>query len=202
MKIKTLIIDDHSLFTEGLTMILSESGKFAVIGQVEDSRQAVHNFVKLTPELVLVDYNMPYMNGLDVVKELIKQARTCKIVVLSMYAERVDIDAFKKAGVNGYLTKTMPSQQIISSLCAIVEGSEIFETGKKVSPEDTFSLKNKLTNREVEILREVKKGFTTEQIAENIGLSYYTVETHRKNINRKLQFSSKTDLLNFPDSID
>ena len=204
MRTKTLIIDDHLLFTEGLNLLLSESGKFTVIGQVSDSRHALHNFLKLTPELVLVDYNMPYLNGLDVVKELMQQVHSCKVVVLSMYAERKDIEAFKSAGVNGYLTKTMPSQQIIDALCAVIDGEEIFETGQKEKSyivNDLFSMKSKLSTRELEILREVKKGLTTEQIAQNINLSYYTVETHRRNIKKKLNFKSKKRFYDFLETI-
>lgn len=206
MKTNVLIIDDHVLFSQGLSLILKESGKFKVLNQVQDSREAVHNYCKLTPDLVLIDYNMPHLSGLDIVKALAKQVHKSKIVVLSMYAEESDLIKFKELGVNGYITKTTPADLLIASLHQVMDGEIVFEKGlqKKVvlkGKKDIFKLKNNLTNREIDILLEIKNGHTTQKIAENLSLSFYTVETHRKNINRKLNFSSKSDFFDFLKSI-
>lgn len=88
MKHKCLIIDDHHLFNDGLCLILKESGKFEVVGQVYDSREASYSCNCLLPEIVLIDYNMPYLNGIEVVKELKSLIRIPKIVIISMYADK------------------------------------------------------------------------------------------------------------------
>jgi DNA-binding NarL/FixJ family response regulator len=207
MKTKTLIIDDHQLFSEGLCLILNESESFEVVGQVFDSRQAVYECHKLQPQLVLIDYNMPHKDGLEVVKELKKNNMQCKIVTISMYADSKEIGLFKDAGVDGYLSKTTASARLLEHLTEIMNGNSIFESlqNKVTAPlaaKDNFALKIQLTKREIEILRELKKGLTTEMVAKALNLSFHTVTTHRKNINQKLQIKTQKDFYKFLDSSD
>ncbi|MES2516672.1 MAG: response regulator transcription factor [Bacteroidota bacterium] len=205
MKTKVIIIDDHSLFNDGLSLILKESGYFDVIEQVYDSRQAYYKCFALMPELIIVDFNMPHLNGLEVVKQLKNLSNPCKIVVISMYADKREIALFEEVGIDGYLTKTTPATEIIGSLKKILEGEKLINTGiekKVIYEKDFFALKHQLTKREVEILKALKKGYTTEQVAEELGLSFYTVETHRKNVNQKLKFKTKKEFYDFLESIE
>ena len=200
MKTKTIIIDDHSLFNDGLNLILSESGQFDVIMQVYDSRQAYHKCFSLRPELVMIDYNMPNLNGLEVVKQLNSLNYDWKIVIVSMYADKKEISLFKELGVHGYINKTTPSFELIEALKAIINGENIFISNMVGKPEiqkDDFALKHQFTKRELEVLQLIKKDYTTEQIAGHLNLSYYTVETHRKNINHKAKFSTKQEFYEF-----
>lgn len=200
MKITCLLIDDHQLFGDGLTLLLNESSIFEVVGQITDSRQAYANCLKLTPQLVIVDYNMPYINGLQVVKQLKTLPFQPKIVVVSMYAEQHEIEQFEIEGIHGYFPKTTAFPMLIQGLVKIISGKNIFESNKKEpTGQDQFQLKNQLTKREVEILKLIKEGLTTDQMAVRLGLSYYTIETHRKNINQKMKFSSKKEMYNFLD---
>ncbi len=203
MKYNCIIIDDHTLFNDGLSMILKESESFIVMDQIFDSRQAYHKCFSLSPDLVLVDYNMPNLNGLEVVKQLRSLPKIPKIVVLSMYAELKDIVLFESHGVNGYISKTIPANELINRLSQIMDGKNYFEKKQKekVSKTDSFSQKNQLTKRELEILKLLKKEYTTEQMAQSLNLSYYTVETHRKNINQKLKFDSKKEYFEFLESL-
>jgi DNA-binding NarL/FixJ family response regulator len=194
MKTKVVIVDDHSLFNDGLSLILKESGKYEILAQIYDSRKAYNECNTLLPELILVDYNMPFLDGLSLVKQLRTLVHRSKIVVISMYADRREIEAFKAFEIEGYLSKTSPSAEILLSLEKIIKGENVFQVKQeqKTSFEkDFFSLKKLLTKREVEILKALKKGYTSEQVAQELCLSYYTVETHRKNINQKLKFNSK-----------
>ena len=204
MKIKTVIIDDHALFNDGLALILKESGQFEVAGQIYDSRQALHNCHQLMPDLILVDYNMPYLNGLEIVADLQTLLSKPKIVIISMYAEKRELKLFSAVNVDGYLSKTTPSAELIASLKKIVSGDKIMSAGavqKEKSAKDFFALKHQLTKREYEIVIGLKEGKTTEQIAQQLGLSYLTVETHRKNINAKLKLASKQEFFEFLQSI-
>lgn len=205
-KTKVLIIDDHVLFSEGLALILNNSDDFEVVGQVHDSRQAVHEFCCKLPELLLIDYNMPFLSGVDVVEKIQKQFHQCKIVILSMYADTHAISTFQGLKVNGYVTKTTPPNELLSALREVMDGSDVFlrnQTEKATSSlkEDSFILKSRLTNRELDILTELKIGKTTREISESLGLSYYTVETHRKNINKKLKLNSRKDLYKFLETL-
>ena len=205
MKTKTVIIDDHTLFNDGLSLILKESNSFDVIDQIYDSRQAYYKCFSLMPQLIIVDFNMPYLNGLEVVKQLKTLKNSTKIVIVSMYADRKEISLFEEVGVDGYITKTTPSAELISSLNLIMAGEKIFISNiekKEVSEKDSFALKYHLTKRETEILKLIKKEFTTDQIATSLGLSYYTIETHRKNINQKLNFKTKKEFYDFLETID
>lgn len=205
MKTKVVIVDDHSLFNDGLSLILKESGDYEILAQIYDSRKAYNECNTLLPQLILVDYNMPFLDGLSLVKQLRTLVHRSKIVVISMYADRREIEAFKAYEIEGYLSKTSPSAEILLSLEKIMMGESVFQVKQeqKTSFEkDFFSLKKLLTKREVEILKALKKGYTSEQVAQELCLSYYTVETHRKNINQKLKFNSKKEFYEFLDTIE
>jgi DNA-binding NarL/FixJ family response regulator len=205
MKTKVIIIDDHSLFNDGMSLILKESGLFEVIEQIYDSRQAQIKCFSLKPELVIMDYNMPYINGLEVVRQLKTSENKMKIVIVSMYADNKEIELFKKEGVNAYITKTTPGTQLIDSLKKVMEGEKIFDSKNKAKTKvekDIFANKHQLTKREMDILRLIKQEETTEKIAETLNLSYYTVETHRKNINQKLKFKTKKEFYAFLETIE
>lgn len=198
MKIKCIIVDDHQLFNDGLSLILKESKKFEISEQIYDSRQAYFKCIQKTVDLVLVDYNMPNLNGIEVVKQLKTLPYSPKIVIISMYADQREIEQFEKLGANGYFTKTTPANVLLGKLLEIVDGASYFDHHQQENrPKDQFYLKNHFTKREVEVLKLLKKEYTTEQIATELGLSYYTIETHRKNINQKMKFDSKKEYFDF-----
>lgn len=196
MKTKVIIVDDHALFSDGLTRILTESRNFEVIKQVYESRHALFHFRELNPDLVLVDYNMPGLDGLEVVKQLRELQHDCKIVVISMYADKKEIQRFVSAGVDGYLTKTTHADDLTQKLQEVMAGKKVFADDMVSKPpvrKDSFQLRFQLTRRELEILRWIKEGHSTQDIADKLSLSYYTVETHRRNINQKLKSLSRRE---------
>lgn len=196
----TIIIDDHSLFNDGLCLILKESKYFKVIEQVYDSREAYFKCLSLRPNLVIIDYNMPHLNGLEVVKQINALNYGCKIVIVSMYADKKEISLFKEQGVDGYINKTTSASDLINALKSVMKGEKVFLSNsvQKIEVQkDEFSLKHQFTKREIEILKLIKDDFTTEQIASHLNLSYYTVETHRKNINHKAKFNTKQEFYEF-----
>lgn len=200
MKWKCVIIDDHKLFNDGLELILKQSKRFGEINQIYDSRQAYHICTATEPDIVLVDYNMPHLNGVEVVKQLKSLQNQPKIVVISMYAEPKEIKYFQELGVNGFISKTIHGTDLISKLTLILKGGFFFETKQKLANklnEDSFAKKHKLTKREVEVLKLLRKEYTTQQMADSMNISYYTVETHRKNINQKLKFETKQEFYEF-----
>lgn len=204
MRTRTIIIDDHALFNDGLTLILKESGLFEIVGQVYDSRQAMYTCQRTVADLIVVDYNMPHLNGLEVVAQLKNLLNKPRIVIVSMYAEKKEMSLFSAADVDGYLPKTTPSAELIDSLQKIMSGDRILSvSGQKKESEvnDFFALKHHLTKREHEILLGLKGGKTTEQIAQAMGLSFFTVQTHRKNINAKLKLTTRQEFYDFLKSL-
>lgn len=205
MKYKAIVTDDHQLFNDGLSLLLRESGHFEVIAQVYDSRMCYNQCHKLMPDLVLLDYNMPHMNGVDVTLSLKKMIRVPKIVIITMYSSYQDEKKFFDLGVDGFITKTTPADTLINYLQRIMTGEKIFPKNnmEKLNPaHDSFDIKKILTKRELDILIELKKGKTTQEIADDLGLSFYTVETHRKNMNKKLSFDSKVEYYQFLNDLD
>ena len=202
---RTVLIDDHQLFNDGLRLILSHSPRFEVVAQVFDSRRACETCAKLQPDLVLVDYNMPHLDGEAIVAQLRQLPQTCRIVIISMYAEKKEIARFKALHVDGFMAKTVPAERLVALLERVMQGEQIIETDVR-QPEpltlpDHFQLRQLLTKREIEILKGVKQGLTTEQIATALGLSYFTVQTHRKNISRKLPFPTQKEWFDFLETL-
>ncbi len=204
MKTKVIIVDDHALFNDGLARILSESPDFEVIKQVYESRHALFHCQELHPDLVLVDYNMPGMDGLEVVKQLRELRGDHKIVVISMYADKKEIQRFISAGVDGYLTKTTHARELTMDLMQVMKGKKVYApdvVSKAPLHKDTFQLRFQLTKRELEILRWIKVESSTQEIADKLSLSYYTVETHRRNIKQKLRSLSRREYQDLLDEL-
>ena len=205
MPTRTILIDDHRLFNDGLNLVLRESSDFVVVEQVYDSRLALEACARLTPDLVLVDVNMPHYDGLAVVNQLKQLPAPGKIVIISMYAERREIDRFSALNINGYIAKTVAADHLLTLLRQVMQGEFVIETDALPSParpaNDTARSTYGLTKREVEILKRVKLGLTSEQIADTLSLSYFTVQTHRKNISQKLPFTSKKDFYDFLETL-
>ncbi len=205
MPIRTIIIDDHRLFNDGLSLILKESPDFEVVQQTFDSRRAFDDCRRHRPDLVLVDYNMPHLDGLAVVQQLKGLPKPAKLVVISMYAEKREVARFRALGVDGYLAKTVPAEELRHALRQVMAGQTVLEKAQPapLPPQvgDYFHLRQQLTRREIEILRLVGQDLTTEEIAERLSLSFYTVQTHRKNISQKLPFTGGKDFYDFLESL-
>jgi DNA-binding NarL/FixJ family response regulator len=184
---RTILIDDHRLFNDGLSLVLRESPDFVVVDQIYDSRLALAACSQQAPDLILVDFNMPHMDGLTVVKQVKQLPNPVKIVVISMYAEKREIARFDELQVDGYIAKTVAADRLLTLLRQVMAGERVVETDNPTLPtiDDAVQVSYGLTKREIEILKRVKQDKTTEQIADELCLSYFTVQTHRKNISQK-----------------
>ncbi|TAE23526.1 MAG: DNA-binding response regulator [Cytophagales bacterium] len=203
---RTILIDDHQLFSDGLKTILNDTTDFRVVEQVYDSRQAQAVCAQHKPDLVLVDFNMPNLDGLAVVRQIRQLSFPCRIVVVSMYAEPAEVARFDALHVDGYLAKSISARRLLLLLEWVMLGERVFETDVvSVSPSvppDYFWLKYQLTRREVEILKLVKAGLSSEQMADQLSLSYHTVQAHRRNIKRKLPFNTEKQFYDFLNKLE
>jgi DNA-binding NarL/FixJ family response regulator len=202
--IKIIIVDDHRLFNDGLYGMLKEEEGISVLAQVYDSREAEKKIHELHPDVVLVDFNMPHLNGIELTKLLVSQSKEMKVLILSMYNEDMYIESFRRSGCKGYIFKTATVQEVVAAIRDVHAGETHFpNTHKKnIHTDDLFLKKLKLSNREMEVIRLVKTGLTTKEIADQLHISFYTAETHRKNIKLKIGVEGEAAFLRFVYSAD
>lgn len=198
--IRVLIADDHILFNDGLKLLLSSQPQLQVVHQVftgTDVEACVQSF---QPHLLLLDINLPGLDGLELSKRLKEIKPGLKIILLSMYSDKKFIKRAESLGVEGYLLKTTTQTELVKSIECVCAGKSIYNYKVKDNDashdNDVFMTKYKLTRRELEILQMVKEGKSSTQIAEAIYLSVFTVETHRRNINLKLGTKNTVELIN------
>ena len=203
-EIKIVVVDDHRLFNDGLCGMLRSEEGIKVLAQVYDSREAENVIRQLRPDVVLVDFNMPHINGIELTRSLIGQSKETKVLILSMYNEDLYIDRFRRSGCKGYIFKTASVDDVVAAIRVVHSGAMHFPgTSKKnIHTDDLFLKKLKLSSRELEVIRLVKTGLTTKEIADHLHISFYTAETHRKNIKLKIGIEGEAAFLRFVYSTD
>lgn len=200
MKYKIIIVDDHKLFNEGIKRILTTD--FDVVAQIYDGREAIHAVQKYNPHLVLLDINLPNRKGLEIGQELKKAFSEVKIAFLSMYSEAGFVQSAKTMNADGYILKDSESTDLIEAVNKILQG-EVFYDPKldtqkyNLHHDDYFAKTYSLSKREVEIIGFIKNGFSSEEIAQKLFLSFETVRSHRKNIYLKLGINKLSELIHF-----
>lgn len=194
-----MIIDDHRLFNDGLNAMLEPEAAIRVLAQIYDSREARAGVKKLNPDVVLMDFNMPHINGIELTKLLLTEKPDVKILILSMYDEERHIETFKEIGARGYVFKTASAEEVMRAIREVYAGSDYFPEvdAKSNHSNDIFLKKLKLSTREIEVIQLIKAGLTTKEIAGKLNISYYTAETHRKNIKLKVGLKGEADFIKF-----
>jgi len=196
MSIKVLLVDDHTVVREGLRFLLETEGDIKVIGEAKHGREAVQMTEKLRPDLVLLDIAMPFLNGVEAARQIMKCCPETKILILSSYEEDEYIRKLIQAGVGGYLLKHTVADDLVRAVREVQKGNAYFSPSisKRLSNSWQFFTENRapnranehLTTREAEILQLIAEGFANKQIADIIGISIKTVEKHRQAVMDKL----------------
>lgn len=205
--IKVIIADDHPLMAQGIKNSLQTASNIEVIGVVNNGKEVI-SFLKNTKvDILLLDIEMPIMNGIDCAKYVLKQHCSTKIIMLSMYQETSIVKMLHDVGVHGYLLKTTTSSILIDAITEVYKGDKIFEQNfEKTAVShsevlDTVKQNKKilqnLSKRELEILKELSKGFTNKEIGKNLFISPRTVDTHRTNLMKKLKVHNVAGLIRF-----
>ncbi|MBJ2145188.1 response regulator [Vibrio sp. IB15] len=192
---KVMLVDDHPLMRRGISQLLSFEDEFEVIAEANNGIEAVALAHEEEPDLILLDLNMQGMSGLDTLKALRTDGSSANIVILTVSDSPADIEAIVKAGADGYLLKDTEPDELIELLKQAHGGDKAYSSvvarylNDAGSRNDIF---DQLTEREMQILQEVAKGYRNKQIADHLFISESTVKVHMKSLLKKLQVPSRT----------
>jgi DNA-binding NarL/FixJ family response regulator len=206
MGIRIILADDHKIVRDGLRSLIEKEDDMEVVAEAEDGRTAVQLSAKLSPHLVLMDIAMPVLNGIEATRQIIAAAPQCKVIALSMHADKRYIMEMLKAGASGYLLKDSAFEELACAIrtalnnktylsppvSEVVIGDYVQQLNK--SDGSVFSV---LSAREREVLQLLAEGSSTAQIADRLHLSVKTVETYRQHIMEKLNIRSVAELTKY-----
>lgn len=196
-KIKILLADDHKIVIDGLRLILDSNEKFEVVGEVENGQQVIDYIEKQKVDIVVLDINMPIMDGITCAKRIKSNFTDVKVIILTMYAQKSFIEEIIQIGIDGCLLKNNTGKELSDAIERVHSGKSYYDQIQSFSPNEEEIKKYKLGNREIEIIHSLADGLTSSQIAEKLFISEHTVKTHRKNILKKLNLHSSSELIQY-----
>lgn len=206
MGIRILLADDHKMFVEGLCSMLSGEEDIIVLARAENGREAVCLAERLRPDVVVLDINMPGLNGIEAARQILKNNPDTRVIALSIYSSRRFVTGMLQAGATGYLVKDCAFEELASAIRLVAKNQTYLSqkihgvlvkdyiTGTPVRDSGITSL---LTQREREILQLVAEGERSEDISAKLFISVKTVNSHRQSIMRKLRVKNTAGLTKF-----
>lgn len=194
---RVLLVDDHPLVREGLRARLAAVAGIEVVGEAGDAAQAFEQVDALRPDLVLMDVGMKQVNGIELTARLRERHPALQVLMLSMYGSHEYVHRALAAGARGYVLKEAPSEEIVAAILAVAAGRSFLGSGLAARAGRSDDRRPLLSAREAEILRCLAAGLASKQIAESLGMSVRTVETHRQNIRRKLGLAGQAELIKY-----
>ncbi|WP_298862779.1 response regulator transcription factor [uncultured Sulfitobacter sp.] len=196
--LRIAIVDDHPMVAEGIQSILESYDDVKVVGTLTSGRAVIEQLETLNPDVILMDLNMPDIGGLSATEIVLEQRPGTRIVILSMHDSPEYISSALNHGAMGYLLKDVPTDEIKLAIDTVMRGERYLCTGAQgsLTPKDG-GVRETLTGREQTILLQLAQGHSNKQVALTLDISVRTVETHRKNIKRKLGISSTAGLTRY-----
>src|SRR5204862_3150483 len=205
-RIRVQLVHDNTLVRHGLRCILATDEEIEVVGEAGDGRRAVELSEGLQPDVVVMDLTLPELNGIEATRRIFKQEKDAKVLILTMHTDRMFVRQSLKAGARGYLVKDAEDTDLVKAVKVVGRGGSFFnaEVSRMLlndylgdqPPGDDDDL-TRLTGREREILQLIAEGRTNSEIAATLSLSLNTVETHRKQIMKKLDLHKTAELVRF-----
>ena len=197
-QIRVLVVDDHPMVAEGIQSILESYDDFAVVGTLGDGQAVLDQLDALQPDVILMDLNMPKMGGLTTTEMVLEQRPETRILILSMHDSAEYVSSAMSHGAMGYVLKDVPTDEIRTAILSVMRGEQYLCTGANgaLTPKPG-RMAETLTNREQTILLQLAQGKSNKEVAFALDISVRTVETHRKNIKRKLGISSTAGLTRY-----
>jgi two-component system NarL family response regulator len=196
--LRIAIVDDHPMVAEGIQSILESYDDVLVVGTLTSGRAVIEQLHTLDPDVILMDLNMPDIGGLSATEIVLEQRPGTRIVILSMHDSPEYISSALNHGAMGYLLKDVRTDEIKLAIDIVMRGERYLCTGAQGSlTPPGGGLRETLTGREQTILLQLAQGMSNRQVAEALDISVRTVETHRKNLKRKLGISSTAGLTRY-----
>lgn len=199
MAISVMITDDHSMIREGLKQLLELEGEFEVIEEACDGVECIEKLKKVTPDVLLLDINMPNMNGLEVLQKINEMKLKVKVLVLTVHNEVEYLLKAVDIGVNGYLLKDSESAELKKAILSVVNGEDYIQpslipvlNAKMIDRNKDNEKLEKLTKRELQVLKLLSIGKLNRQVAEELEISERTVKNHVSNIFKKIDVKDRT----------
>lgn len=203
-KYNIILADDHPFLIDGIANILKENIRFNIMFIVTNGIQLMSVLELHKPDLVLLDLNMPLMDGIQCLIKIKAQYPSIKVLILSNYKQHEMIEEVKRMKADGYLVKDTSASELNKAIKNILSNETYFPIEAQLKTVentdlffDDFFYKYELTKREVEIIKFYSEGKNTLQIAESLFVSEFTINTHRRNIYKKLNLKNFVSLLNF-----
>lgn len=194
--IRIVLAEDHQALIDGIKLSLKLEKNIKVVGEANDGEALIAMVDKKKPDIVITDIRMPKCDGITATEKIRQQYPDIKVIGFSMFDSPEAIKQMKTAGASGYVMKNSSLKTLLTAIDEVAKGNEFFDdkiTFSDANSEETIIL----SKREKEILKHVGLGKTSTEIAEMLSISKTTVDTHRKNILRKINAHGKTDLLRF-----
>ena len=206
-KVSIMIVDDHTLIRETWSFLLGKNENFDVIAECGDGERAVELARDKRPDVVLLDINMAPMSGFDVLKSIRKYSPGSKIIGVSMHSQPAYAKKMLRLGAKGYVTKNSPRQEMLEAIAEVSENRVyICQEVKNILSDQLLNSDqsnpdiNNLSDREMQIVKALKEGLSSKEIAGELSISLKTVEVHRHNILKKLKLKNTVSLINFINS--
>ncbi len=204
MPVQILLADDHKIFADSLSLLLSGFKGVEVVGQVNNGKQVLSFLENFPVDVVLSDLHMPNMNGVEMILHIRQQFPTVKVLMLTMAEDSLHIREALQAGADGYILKSTGKEELEKALSTIMAGKQYIsdrvleELYRQTEPADKAAdLLTALTNREIDVIKLIAEEHNSNQIAEKLFISLNTVETHRKNLFKKLNVKNSLGVIKF-----
>ena len=204
MRKKVVLADDHQFLLDGIMTILKEMPSVEIVATAQNGFELMDVVARQKPELVILDLNMPGFDGLQCLKKIKNDFSETKVLILTNYSQPELVEDVKQIGADGYLIKNSSAAELKSAVTSVLSGGKYYPAAnelKSVADDsyffDEFLKKYQLTKREVEIIRMVCREMSTKEIATQLYLSELTINTHRRNVFRKLEIKNVAGLMNF-----
>lgn len=198
---RVVVADDHVMFRQGLISML-EGDEFNVVGEAEDGHEAIRVVRNLTPDLAILDFSMPLLNGIDAARDIQRRSPNTHVVLLTMYDDDACVLEALRAGVRGYVLKSQTTADLIVALREVIKGSVYLSPGISDSVVNIYISKSTadsevLSERERQVLQLIAEGHTTKSIASMLFVSVKTAESHRTHIMQRLDIHNIASLVRY-----
>ena len=206
MGIRVLIADDHKIMLAGLRSLLEKQDDFEVVAEAPNGRKAVQLAQEKEPDVVVMDVSMPDLNGIEATTQITESLPATRVIALSMHSDKRFVMGMLRAGASGYLLKDCASQELATAIHRVAEGKKYLSpeiTGVVIddfllgAPAEETAAASPLSAREREVLQLIAEGWSTKQIAAHLYVSIKTIETHRRQLMKKLDLHNIADLTKY-----